>query len=34
VKFSFERYKGAAAQLLKQKVAAVDIVDPQRCASD
>ena len=30
VKFSFERYKGAAAQLLKQKVAAVDIVDPQR----
>jgi peptide/nickel transport system substrate-binding protein len=30
VKFSFERYKGAAAQLLKQKVAAVEIVDPQR----
>ena len=30
VKFSFERYKGAAAQLLKQKVAAVDIVDAQR----
>src|SRR5580765_808155 len=30
VKFSFERYRGAAAQLLKQKVAAVDIVDAQR----
>jgi peptide/nickel transport system substrate-binding protein len=30
IKFSFERYKGAAAQLLKQKVAAVEIVDPQR----
>jgi len=30
VKFSFERYKGAAAQVLKQKVAAVEIVDPQR----
>jgi peptide/nickel transport system substrate-binding protein len=30
VKFSFERYRGAAAQLLKQKIAAVDIVDPQR----
>jgi len=30
VKFSFERYKGAAAQALKQKVAAVEIVDPQR----
>ena len=30
VKFSFERYQGAAAQLLKQKVAAVEIVDAQR----
>ena len=30
VKFSFERYKGAAAKLLKEKVAAVEIVDPQR----
>jgi peptide/nickel transport system substrate-binding protein len=30
VKFSFERYRGAAAQLLKQKVTAVEVVDPQR----
>ena len=30
VKFSFERYKGAAAKLLKEKVAAVEIVDPHR----
>ena len=30
VKFSFERYKGAAAKLLKDKVAAVEIVDPFR----
>ena len=30
VKFSFERYKGAAAKLLKDKVAAVEIVDPHR----
>jgi peptide/nickel transport system substrate-binding protein len=30
VKFSFERYKGAAAKLLKEKVAAVEIVDPFR----
>jgi len=30
VKFSFERYRGAGAQLLKQKVAAVEVVDPQR----
>src|SRR5438128_113299 len=30
VKFSFERYKGAAARLLKQKVSAVEIVDPHR----
>jgi peptide/nickel transport system substrate-binding protein len=30
VKFSFERYRGAGAQLLKQKVAAVETVDPQR----
>jgi peptide/nickel transport system substrate-binding protein len=28
VKFSFERYKGAASKLLKQKVSAVEIVDP------
>ena len=30
VKFTFERYKGAAAKLLKEKVAAVEIVDPHR----
>src|SRR5687768_13233442 len=30
VKFSFERYKGAAAKLLKERVAAVEIVDPHR----
>src|SRR2546425_6737168 len=30
VKFSFERYKGASAKLLKDYVAAVEIVDPQR----
>ncbi len=30
VKFSFERYRGAAASILKQKVAAVEVVDPQR----
>ncbi len=30
VKFSFERYRGAAAKLLKEKVAAVEVVDPQR----
>jgi len=30
VKFSFERYKGAAAKLLKERVAAVEIVDAQR----
>ena len=30
VKFSFERYKGAAAKLLKDRVTAVEIVDPQR----
>jgi peptide/nickel transport system substrate-binding protein len=30
VKFSFERYRGAAARLLKEKVAAVDVVDPYR----
>jgi peptide/nickel transport system substrate-binding protein len=28
VKFSFDRYRGAAAKLLKDRVAAVDIVDP------
>jgi peptide/nickel transport system substrate-binding protein len=30
VKFSFERYRGASASLLKAKVAAVEIVDPER----
>jgi peptide/nickel transport system substrate-binding protein len=30
VKFSFERYKGAASKLLKEKVAAVEVVDPLR----
>jgi peptide/nickel transport system substrate-binding protein len=30
VKFSFERYRGAAARLFKEKVAGVDIVDPLR----
>jgi peptide/nickel transport system substrate-binding protein len=30
VKFSFERYRGAAAKLLKERVAAVDIVDAHR----
>ena len=30
VKFSFERYRGAAAKLLKEKVEAVTIVDPHR----
>ena len=30
VKFSFERYRGAAAKLLKDKVVAVEIVDPYR----
>lgn len=30
VKFSFERYKGAAAKLLKEKVKEVQIVDPGR----
>jgi peptide/nickel transport system substrate-binding protein len=30
VKFSFERYRGAAAKLLKDKVEAVTIVDPLR----
>ena len=30
VKFSFERYKGAGATTLKARVAAVEIVDPQR----
>jgi peptide/nickel transport system substrate-binding protein len=30
VKFSFERYKGASAKLLKDRVAAVEIVDPHR----
>jgi peptide/nickel transport system substrate-binding protein len=30
VKFSFERYRGAAAKLIKEKMAAVEIVDPLR----
>jgi len=30
VKFSFERYRGAAAKTLKDRVAAVEVVDPQR----
>jgi peptide/nickel transport system substrate-binding protein len=30
VKFSFDRYKGAAAKLLKDRVRAVEIVDPTR----
>jgi peptide/nickel transport system substrate-binding protein len=30
VKFSFERYKGAASKLLKEKVVAVEIADPHR----
>ena len=30
VKFSFERYRGAAAKLLREKVAAVEVVDPSR----
>jgi peptide/nickel transport system substrate-binding protein len=30
VKFSFERYKGAAAKLLKDRVRDVEIVDPDR----
>ncbi|HEY7204317.1 MAG TPA: ABC transporter substrate-binding protein [Methylomirabilota bacterium] len=30
VKFSFERYRGAAAKLFRDKVAAVEVVDPQR----
>jgi len=30
VKFSFDRYRGAAARTLKERVAAVEIVDPAR----
>jgi peptide/nickel transport system substrate-binding protein len=30
VKFSFERYRGAASKLLKERVAAVEVVDPLR----
>src|SRR5262245_37241970 len=30
VKFSFERYRGAAARLMKDKVASVDVLDPLR----
>src|SRR5439155_13824327 len=30
VKFSFDRYKGGAAKLLKEKVKDVQVVDPRR----
>ena len=30
VKFSFERYRGATSKLMKEKVAAVEVVDPGR----
>ena len=30
VKFSFERYRGTSSKVLKERVAAVDIVDPHR----
>jgi peptide/nickel transport system substrate-binding protein len=30
VKFSFERYRGAAAKLLKERVASVEVVDPYK----
>jgi peptide/nickel transport system substrate-binding protein len=30
VKFSFERYRGAASKLFKEKVSAVEVVDPSR----
>ena len=30
VKFSFDRYRGAAAKLLKERVSAVEVVDPYR----
>ncbi len=30
VKFSFERYRGAAAKLLKERVAAIEVVDPYK----
>src|SRR5687767_1352106 len=30
VKFSFERYRGAASKTLKERVAAVEVVDPAR----
>jgi peptide/nickel transport system substrate-binding protein len=30
VKFSFERYRGGAASTLKQRVASVEVLDPQR----
>jgi peptide/nickel transport system substrate-binding protein len=30
VKFSFERYRGAAQKLMKDKVAAIEVPDPQR----
>ena len=30
IKFSFERYRGASAKLLKDRVAAVEVVDPHK----
>jgi peptide/nickel transport system substrate-binding protein len=30
VKFSFERYRGASSKLLKERVAAVEVVDPHK----
>src|SRR5262249_43100978 len=30
VKFSFERYRGISAKMLKDRMAAVDVVDPRR----
>src|SRR5437867_6720431 len=30
VKYSFERYRGAASKLLKERVAAIEIADPHR----
>jgi len=32
VKFSFERYKGAGAKALQDRVVQVEIVDPRSCA--
>ena len=33
VKFSFERYRGTSAALMKERVAAVETPDARRCAS-